>query len=118
MKKILRFRPIFYIAFLLFFALLPLESIREHSFCIYSNFFNLKCAGCGVTRAFCAFMHFDFAQAYNFNSVFTLSVFPLSLLLMLQDTVAIVLRKITKNDRKSILEAGATAFINEMLAKK
>jgi len=118
MKKILSFRPLFYLAFILFFALLPIEAIREHSFCLLYNVTDFKCASCGVTRAFCSFLHFDFASAAQFNPVFTYSIFPLCIFLMLEDTVAIVLRLFLKSSRRSFLEQGFCGVFNLLMGKK
>lgn len=118
MKKILSFRPLFYLAFVLFFALLPIEAIREHSFCLLYNVTGFKCASCGVTRAFCSFMHFDFALAAQFNPVFTYSIFPLCLFLMLEDAVTLILRHFLKHTRRSFLEQGFLSIFNLLMGKK
>jgi len=118
MKKILPFRPLFYLIFVLAFALVPLESIIDHSFCIYSNLLGVKCAGCGVTRGFCAFMHFDFSLSYSLNPVFTFSVFPITLFLMLEDTISIILRCFLKIQRFSVVEKGIKAFYKTIMGKK
>ena len=112
MKKILSARPFFYIALLMLFALLPLEAIEQHSFCPLYLITGLKCMGCGVTRGFCAFMHFDFATAFQYNSVFTCSVFPICIFLMAEDSIVLLLRRIKKSPRQSILEQGAAAVFS------
>ena len=118
MKKILPFRPFLYLIFLLLFALIPIESIINRSFCIYSNLFSFECAGCGVTRGFCAFMHFDFALAYSFNPVFTVAVFPIAIFLMLEDTIHIVARTLFKKNTQSVIEKSLSAFAEVLMAKK
>ncbi|MBQ8868908.1 MAG: DUF2752 domain-containing protein [Oscillospiraceae bacterium] len=112
MKKILKFRPIFYFALLAFFALLPLSLIEEHSFCPLYLMTGLKCLGCGVTRGFCAFMHFDFAAAFGYNSVFTCAVFPICIFLMLEDSLVLLLCYKNKTTRRSFLEQGVGAVFD------
>jgi len=106
MKKILSFRPLVYAVFLLTFALIPLSLIEEHSFCLIRLFTGMKCAGCGVTRGFCAFMHFDFARAAAYNPVFAYAVFPISIFLMLEDTVFLICRRFSLTARRSLIEEG------------
>lgn len=111
MKKYLIFgRIAAYFIFLLFFALLPIASFEEKSFCVYYNLFGFLCAGCGVTRGFCCFMHFDFAKAAEFNPVFTYAIFPISIFLMIEDSLLIILRFFKKSKRKSLLEEGIEAL--------
>ncbi len=110
MKKILKFRPILYFALLITFALLPLKAIEQHSFCPLYLMTGLKCLGCGVTRGFCAFMHFDFVTAFEYNSVFTCAVFPICIFLMLEDGLSLVLRKFKKSTRRSIIEEGLSGI--------
>lgn len=109
MKKILEFRPFFYFVLLIVFALLPLKLIEEHSFCPLYLITGLKCMGCGVTRGFCAFMHFDFKTAFEYNSVFTCAIFPICIFLMLEDSITLFLRRKNKTTRRSILEQGVGA---------
>ena len=106
MKKTLFLRPILYFSLLIFFALLPLGLIEEHSFCPIYLITGLKCVGCGVTRGFCAFMHFDFKTAFEYNSVFTCAVFPICIFLMIEDSISLFLRYKNKTTRRSILEQG------------
>ena len=102
-------RVICYILFLLFFALVPLEFFKANAFCVYRELFGMLCAGCGVTRGFCAFMHLDFFMASQYNPVFAYAVFPISIFLMLEDSVVVVLRRLKKIKRKSLLELGFSA---------
>ena len=110
MKKLLPYRIILYLIFFLAFALLPLDTIREHSFCVLYLITGLKCAGCGVTRGFTSFMKLDFETAAKFNPVFTYAIFPLCVFLMLQDAVAIIVRAVFKRNCPSILENGMFAL--------
>ena len=112
MKKFLKFRPVFYFVLLIVFALLPLQLIEEHSFCPLYLITGLKCMGCGVTRSFCAFMHFDFKTAFEYNPVFASAVFPTSVFLMLEDSILLFLRHKNKTTRRSVLEQGADAVFN------
>lgn len=112
MKKILDLRPIFYFALLITFALLPRSLIEGHSFCPLYLMTGLKCMGCGVTRGFCAFMHFDFKAAFEYNSVFTCAVFPASIFLMLEDSAILLLRHKNKTTRRSLLEQGVGAIFD------
>ena len=109
-KKLLKLRPIFYFAFLLFFALIPTAAVLNKSFCPLFNLTHIKCAGCGVTRAFTLFMHLNFKDAMSYNNVFTISVFPISIFLMLEDSLVLLLRKLKKIKRLSLLEKAFSLF--------
>ncbi len=111
MNKIATYcRPFVYFVFLLTFACIPLSVVESGSLCMYYNFLGVKCAGCGVTRGFTSFMHFDFARAYDYNSVFTCAVFPVCIFLILEDTAVIILRAFNKTKRKSLIESVFDVF--------
>lgn len=112
MKKILSLRLILYFALLVFFALLPPSLIEGHSFCPLYLMTGFKCLGCGVTRGFCAFMHFDFEAALCYNSVFTCAVFPICIFLMLEDSLILLLRYKNKITCRSFLEQGVGAVFD------
>ena len=40
---------------------------RTPNFCIYRSLFGVRCLGCGMTHAFCAVLHGDFAAAFAYN---------------------------------------------------
>ncbi len=105
MKKYLAFlRPIAYFALLLTFALIKLPLIENISFCFYKNAMGMLCAGCGVTRGFCAFMHLDFSLAAEYNPVFTYAIFPICIFLMLEDSFSIFARFFFGKKTSSLLE--------------
>lgn len=55
-------------AFLFFILFLLTKLTNGHSLCAIYNLFNIRCIGCGMTRAFIAILHFDFITAINYNS--------------------------------------------------
>lgn len=103
-KYLVLLRPIAYFSLLLTFALAELSLIENTSLCFYRNSLGMLCAGCGVTRGFCAFMNFDFSLAAEYNPVFTYAIFPISIFLMLEDTVSIIVRLISGKKTSSLLE--------------
>jgi len=42
---------------------------RSPSVCLYWNVFGVHCPGCGMTRAFSALLHADFARALSYNKL-------------------------------------------------
>jgi hypothetical protein len=57
-------------------ALMPTAWLeRSPSVCLYWNVFGVHCPGCGMTRAFSALLHADFARALSFNKLVVV-VFP------------------------------------------
>ena len=116
-KNLSLLRPVAYFFLLLTFALIPLSLIEDASFCLMYNITGFMCCGCGVTRGFCAFMHFDFAAAAEYNPVFTYSIFPISVFLMLEDSVVLFCRRFFMKKRISLLEEAGVA-VNHFLQKK
>lgn len=104
MRFICRFwRPALYVCLTAFFAAVPPEAIAEKSFCLQYRLTGFRCAGCGVTRAFCFFMHGRFAEAAMFHPIFTYAVFPIALFLMLEDVLCVFL------NRRSLLHTALSA---------
>jgi hypothetical protein len=57
--------------------LLPLEWLKhQHSICLFKNLTGHECYGCGITRAVLSAIHFQFADALQYNKLF-LIVLPL-----------------------------------------
>ena len=38
--------------------------------CVYRHFLGIQCPGCGMTRAWTAILHLDFAAAFGYNFMF------------------------------------------------
>ncbi|MDF2686741.1 MAG: hypothetical protein K0S55_1924 [Clostridia bacterium] len=103
-RKTAFLRIIFYIIFFLFFILLSQESAEAGSLCAWYNLFGFVCPGCGTTRAFTNFMHFDFIRAFMYNPMLTLLLAPWSIFIALQDIYIIILRLLRKTEKLSIIE--------------
>ena len=97
-------RLTFYTVFFTVFALIPTEVISRRPICLYKIATGHNCPTCGVTRAFSSIMHFKFVDAYNFNQVFTLVIFPISLIVILEDSINIIVSLIIRKENCSLLE--------------
>ena len=98
-------RVVFYIFLLVTFALIDPEKLESKgSFCSSFLLFNYKCPSCGVTRSFCNFMHLNFSRAFYFNKLYTISIFPLAIIIMIDEFVNLLYRLITKKQRLSLFE--------------
>lgn len=108
MKKFKSFftvlRLIFYIVFLAFFALIPIESVEEGSLCTWYNSFALICPTCGYTRGFTSFMHGFIDKAFSYNQTLVLFAVPITFFVMAQDVYTIILRNIRKVEKMSFIE--------------
>lgn len=104
--KILRLiRLCGYIIFFLTFIIIPTTYfINNPSNCIFRSKYNIICPTCGVTRAFSSIMHFNFKQAFMYNSVFTVAMGPIFIFLFIEDLVNIVISFINKRKKYSIME--------------
>lgn len=103
-KKIFRiFRIILY--FIAFLYLLVKEPNGEYTFiiCPSKSLFNVDCYLCGMTRAFISMFHFKFINALNYNPL-VIVIYPLLILLAIQDTFVILKNLINKKESLSFLE--------------
>jgi len=57
---------------------------RAPSMCLYWNLFRFHCPGCGMTRAFSALLHGEFARALAYNKL-VVAVFPLVIGIVVYD---------------------------------
>lgn len=62
---------------------------RTPSVCLYWNVFGVHCPGCGMTRAFSALLHTDYARALSFNRLVVV-VFPVIVGVLAFDVAAAV----------------------------
>ena len=109
MKKKYKFllrlaRLCFYLVFFLAFIIIPTESFLDASICFTRNATGLLCPTCGVTRAFSSIMHLNFADAYNFNPIFTIMICPICVSVFFQDIYIILRDFITRKDSYSLIE--------------
>lgn len=95
---------LYFIAYLLL-ATVPLTFIESRSFCLFLNVFSINCLGCGLTRAFFNIFRLNILKAISYNPLI-LIVFPLILIIYLNDSYVILKRFVLKDDFKaeSILE--------------
>ncbi|MCG9878996.1 MAG: DUF2752 domain-containing protein, partial [Bacteroidia bacterium] len=65
------------VAFGLFLMYLPADYFDTgEAMCLSVRFFDLECYGCGMTRGVMHLIHFEFAEAWEFNKL-SFVVFPL-----------------------------------------
>lgn len=95
------------LCFLLFFGLfylIPVQAVESGSICLLYRMTGYLCPGCGVTRGFVNFLHLNFSKAFSYNPVFTCSLFPIGILLAVQDITVVLWRTIFKKPERSMLE--------------
>jgi hypothetical protein len=92
--KILLFITLLLIPVILF--ILP-SNFFDHgeSVCISMMLFDVKCYGCGMTRAVMHFIHFDFNEAIAYNKLVIL-VLPLLILWWLKTILSLTGKKILR----------------------
>ena len=104
-KLVLRIsRLIFYIALFLTFAIIPTSHFLNHTICAVKTITGYDCPTCGVTRSFSSIMHFKFIDAFHYNNAFLLIIFPISLIIILNDIYNIIIEFIFKKETCSYLE--------------
>ena len=95
-------RLIFYLWFFLYFIITPTTLFTTTDVYQFNN--PVMSPTAGVTRAFSSLMHFQFANAYYFNPIFTLAIAPISLFIFFQDIYIILIRLLKKEKKYSIIE--------------
>jgi hypothetical protein len=87
-------------------AILPVESLdRLPALCVYRTLFGIRCPGCGMTHAFCAVLHGDFAAALAYNPLVVVA-FPFFAFVAARQFAA-VLRHFSPFARRSESEPAA-----------
>ena len=97
-------RIIFYILFFTYFIITPTSHFEERSICFIYNITGNLCPTCGVTRAFSSLMHLKFVSAFNFNQAFTLILFPISMIIIINDIYHIIYDLISRKETFSYFE--------------
>ena len=99
MKKFSLRNPVFRIVVLFLiiavFMIIPCEIVEGGSLCIYYNIAKIICPGCGTTRAFSNFFHFNFQKAADFNIVMTFTFIPALTVFLLTDIIWLLYNKIS-----------------------
>lgn len=93
----------------LYLLLIPIGMIgiqtplATKSICYWYTHYSILCPMCGGTRSFLHFITLQFKEAYTYNPVLTLSVYPIATLLILQDSYAILANSLFHKDKASLL---------------
>lgn len=75
-------------------ALLMLKYTKIISWTCYINEnFGILCPTCGITRASLAILNFNFPLAIEKNAYFTLVLFPIFLILLIDDIICMIIKK-------------------------
>lgn len=100
-KKILRI--IAYVVIVVALVLLKFTTILNIP-CVIHERTGIDCPTCGFTRAVTSILNFNFVDAFNYNTFFTVVIFPVFTFLFVQDVIYIVLSIINKKEYKSYVE--------------
>ena len=96
-------RIVFYLSLFISFIIIPTSYFESHSICIFKNLMGIDCPTCGVTRAFSSLMHLKIKDAFMYNQVFTTTIFPISLIVIIDDTINILKYFIIRKETCSLL---------------
>ena len=72
--------------------------------CYWNDHFHILCPTCGITRATINILMLNFSEAIRYHAVYTCMLFPLTIILVINDMYTIFKRGITKNQKLSIIE--------------
>ncbi len=91
--KILKYiRIIVYIVMIISMIILKYTNMIQWT-CFINENFGILCPMCGVTRAIKAIISFNFSLAIEKNAYITLVLFPVFLVLFIDDIISMILKK-------------------------
>ena len=92
-RKILKkIRIIVYIIIIISLLILKFTDIINWK-CYINEHFGVLCPSCGITRAIKAIVNFDFALALKNNAYCTLVLFPIFVILFIDDILSMIFKK-------------------------
>lgn len=92
-NKILKYiRIITYIAIITSLIILKYTNITFGT-CYINDHFGVLCPSCGITRTMKALVNFNFGLAIKDNAYCTLVLFPIFLILFIDDIICMILKK-------------------------
>ena len=80
--------------------------------CVSRRWFGVRCPACGASHAFAALLRLDFAGAAGSNALFAYGVFPVLLLLALEDIYTMLRSRGRPGYRRSLVEFLLTGRAN------
>ncbi len=92
MKTLRYVRIIFYILAFISMLILRYTNIIQWT-CFINENFGVNCPMCGVTRALRAIVNFNIPLALERNAYVTLVLFPIFMILFIDDVISMVLKK-------------------------
>lgn len=72
--------------------------------CDWNEKYDILCPSCGATRATLAILSGNIFLSLNYNLVYTVAVFPLIVILIVEDLLMILLRIFRLTKKRSLLE--------------
>lgn len=84
------------------FYFIPIEYIEGRSFCIFYNLLDIKCGGCGLTRAFFNMLYLNIGRAVNYNPLILL-FFPIIVYSYIVEFISLIQIVILKRRDNSFL---------------
>lgn len=76
-----RIRLLVYIFIITIIYLIPISYIESRSFCLWYNLFEIKCFGCGMTRAFFNLSRLNIIKAINYNIMIIPMLIPIFIII-------------------------------------
>lgn len=72
--------------------------------CVWNEKYGILCPSCGATRATLCILHGNFISAFNYNLIYTIAIFPLVCIFVLEDILMIILRRFKLTRKRSLVE--------------
>lgn len=93
-----------YLFIILYVLLLGKNVYMGVDICPLHRILGVLCPTCGATRAALSLLHLDIKAALDYNPVYTLGVFPIMAIIVIEDIQTVFVRLFSKKHRQSIAE--------------
>lgn len=109
MKKQILFNRIFICIRLVVYILIVyvtwhLVANNERLICSLNEKYGILCPSCGATRATLAILRGDILKALDYNLIYTIAIFPLVCIFVIEDMFMIILRRLKLTKKRSLVE--------------
>lgn len=101
-KLFITIRIVVYI--LIIYVACNLISNNTRFLCVWNEVYGIICPSCGATRATLSILRGNILKAISYNLVYTIAIFPIIFILILEDVLMILLRIFRLTIKRSLLE--------------
>lgn len=87
---------------LIIIYLIPLDYVERRSFCVFYNLYEIKCLGCGFSRAFFNMTRLNILEAIEYNKLI-LILGPFTIIMLITEVKYLIVSLIKGKDKGNSL---------------